>query len=156
MLPSINYTEASYPNFLKIWFGIQSTLRAQNFSGYSFPSPTNFWAQLLVHNSGDMAAANATLQPLYDFVQQEKAAGRSADISNDVQVLPNYFSLFPTPIDQLNEGAGNFEILGSRLLPLSMFEGDAADALVEVIANSTSVQFLHSKPFISLRSPREA
>lgn len=149
MLTMVNYTAESYPKFLKTWVGMQSSLRANDFSGYSYPFPTRFLAQLLVHNSGDVDRANSTLQPLYDFVQQENDAGRAANISIQAGVLPSYLSLFSTPLDQVDEGAGNVAILGSRLLPPSVFEGDAGDALVEVLANSTNVQFLHGKSVAS-------
>src|ERR1700761_1836988 len=106
MLINMNYTSASYPGLLKTFYGLQPTLRAHNFSGYTYPSPKSFTAQLLVHNSADLSGMNTTLAPLYAFAANETAQGRTFTISNTAYVLPNYMWIFPQQPGEVNEGAG--------------------------------------------------
>lgn len=141
---NITYTTASYRNFLRTWFGLQSALQENNFTFYSWPGPTGLMAQLFVHNFGDLARANATLQPLYTFAEQETAAGRPVHVQNDAILLPSYFSIFSTPLDQVYEGAGSTLVGGSRLVPLSAFE-DLVDPLIDVFVNTTGIQIFLSK-----------
>lgn len=99
------------------------------------PFPFRFFAQLLVHNSGDLPGANSTIQPLYIFAQQETAAGRPVNVEQNARVLPSYFSLFPNPPEEVNEGAGLASISGSRLLPLSVFQSSGA-GLIDVFGRA--------------------
>lgn len=144
VLLDITYTEASYRSFLNTWYGMQSALTTHNFSGYMWPSPTGFAAQLLVHNSGDLSGANETLQPLYNFAEQEASSGRPFQIQNQANVLPSYFSLFPAPSNQVTDQAGSAGVGGSRLLPLSVFQ-DSVNALVDISVNSPSLQIFLGK-----------
>jgi hypothetical protein len=145
----VNYTAPSYTSLLKTWFKLQPALTAQNFSGYTYPTNVSFFGQLLVHNSGHVSGFNATLKPLYDFVKQEKDAGRNASIGVQASVLPDYMSLFSTPPSEVDEASGIDAILGSRLLPMSTYTDDT-DRLAEVISTSPGVQFLHGKSCLSL------
>lgn len=138
---NFTYTPASYPSFLKTFFGIQSAFHAANVTGYLFPSPTNMWTVNFVPNSGDIAAANATLQPLYDWAEQETVAGRPVIVQNTFNVLLSYLDLWPfppdSPITGLLEGITVAAAYGSRLLPLEVFENsDTADQLVELVLNN--------------------
>jgi hypothetical protein len=141
----VNYTASSYTSLLKTWFMLQPALAAHNVSGYTYPTNVSFFGQLLVHNSADVSGLNATLKPLYDFVKQEKDAGRDAGIGIQARVLPDYMSMFPA--SQADEGSGIDAILGSRLLPMSTYTNDT-DRLAEVISTSPGVQFLHGKSFV--------
>ncbi|PVF95629.1 FAD-binding domain-containing protein [Serendipita vermifera] len=140
----VTYTLSSQRELLRTYLSLQPTLSARNFSGYTFTNPpvdpsTNartLGASLRVYNSADMNGVNTTLKPLYDFVDSEKNAGRPVDISIELSVLTDYFQLFSTPIDEVDEGAGMNIILGSRLLPASLFEEDKVDGFVDFIVQT--------------------
>lgn len=135
------YTPASYPSFLKAFIRLQPAMISSNITGYLFPSPTGLFSQTFVHNSADIAAANATLQPLYDWADQENAAGRPVLVQNSFSVLSSYLDLWPIPPESpyagLIEGTAVPAKYGSRLLPSSFFEDEASmDALVDIIVNN--------------------
>ena len=150
ILLQINYTQASYRDFLKTFYSLQSTLSAHNASGYTYPSPTSFTAQLLVHNSANLSGFNSTLAPLYSFAANETAQGRRVTISSQGYVLPNYMSLFPDSPATVNEGAGTNGILGSRLLPISIWQGSRLDSIVDFIVQTSLSLQIHLSEFISI------
>jgi hypothetical protein len=98
-----------------------------------------FLASLYVHNSGDLNVANSTLQPLYNYIQNEKDAGRPIQVSIQSAVHTDYFQLYSTPLDQVYEGAGVNLAVGGRLLPASLFEEGKVDSLVNLVLQT---QFL--------------
>jgi hypothetical protein len=117
---------------------MQPALQGHDFSGYTYPSRTKFQAELIVHNSNDTERANSTLAPLYTFAEQENAAGRSVELQTINQVATSYLQLFPEQPDQVDEGGGSYGIaLGSRLLPMKLFQGDSVNAVVDVFLNTT-------------------
>lgn len=130
---SVTYTQASYREFLKTRLGLQRNLAAANFTAYFWPSPTGFNANLWGHNSADISGKNATLLPLYQWAQQETAAGRPATVQNTAEVLDSYFDIFDLPPDQQSLGAGTLLVGGSRLLPFSSMEGAPLDTLIDVL-----------------------
>jgi hypothetical protein len=137
---NFTYTPASYPSFLKTFFRLQPALISNNITGYLFPSSTNFFTQTFVYNSADIAAANATIKPLYDWAEQENAAGRPVEIQNSFSVLSSYLGVWPippeSPYEGLTEGTSLPVKYGSRLLPPSLFENEAKiDALVDIFVN---------------------
>lgn len=133
----LSYTEASYHGLLQTHLNIQPALIATNFSGYTYPSPTNFNALLFVHNSADLAGLNSTLQPFYSFASNETAGGRPVTIEALSTLLTNYMQVFFDDPQTVEEGAGMpGAVLGGRLLPLSSFQGASADALVDLIDNT--------------------
>jgi hypothetical protein len=143
---SVIYTAPSYQGLLRTYFLLQPTLSAQSFSGYTYlalPSGSAgsslFLTSLYVHNSGDLNAANSTLQPLYNYIQNEKDAGRPIQVSIRSAVRTDYFQLYSTPLDQVCEGAGSNVALGGRLLPASLFEEGEMDSLVDL---AQQTQFL--------------
>ena len=132
----MTYTKASYHGFLETFLTLQPTLAAHNFSGYLYPAPTIFLAQLVVHNSADFSGANATLHPLYAFAESETAVGRPVAVQMQSYVLTDYLQLFPDPPAQDSEGgAGSASILGSRLAPITAFQEGQVDALVNFFEN---------------------
>jgi hypothetical protein len=150
---NVSYTAASYRGLLKTFLLLQPTLSAQNFTGYTYPikavdtatNMTIFNALWFVHNSADLAGANSTIQPLYDFVKSENDAGRPMSIASRNAVLGSYLQMWPLSPDKVNENAGAIEILGSRLLPVSAFQGNV-DGLVELLATTRLVpMFNHGK-----------
>jgi hypothetical protein len=144
MLVNVTYTTASYHGFLKTLLTLQPTMSAHNFSGYSFPAPTMFLAELLVHNSANLSGANATLHPLYAFAESETAVGRPVTVQMRSYILTDYLQLFPNPPEEDSEGAGTAAILGSRLAPITAFQEGQVDALVNFIGNLSeygSLQF---------------
>lgn len=156
---NLTYTEASYRSFLKTWSKAQPAFTANHISGYMTFTPTAFFGDLMVHNSADVDAANATMESLYKFAEEETAGGRSVQIQKAFTILPSYFSLFSIPLDELlelNFGAGSVLVAGSRLVPLSLFQGDRVDDLINVLMNSPlSLVFLsecllskHPSPYI--------
>lgn len=148
MLVNATYTKASYHGFLKTLLTLQPTLSTQNFSGYLFPFPNMFLAQLLVHNSPDLIGANATLHPLFAFAESETAAGRPVTINTLGYVLTDYLQLFPDPPEKDSENAGIAAILGSRLAPITAFQEGKVDALVnffETLPEYGYLQFHLSK-----------
>jgi hypothetical protein len=150
ILLSMNYTQPSYRNLLKTFYSLQPTLSAHNASGYTYPSPTSFSAQLVVHNSADLSGFNSTLAPLYAFAANETAQGRPVTVSSQAYVLPNYMSLFPSSPGSVNEGAGNNGILGSRLLPMSIWQGSSLDSIVDFITQTQFGVQIHLSEFISI------
>jgi len=136
MLVNVTYTRASYHGILKTILTLQPALAAHNFSGYLYPAPTMFSAQLLVHNSADLSGANATLHPLYAFAESETAVGRPVTVQMQSYVLTDYLQLFPNSPEQDSEGgAGSAAILGSRLAPITAFQEGQVDALVNFFEN---------------------
>jgi hypothetical protein len=117
-------------------------MAAHNFSGYLYPYPTMFFAQLLVHNSADLSGANATLHPLFAFAESETAQGRPVTIQTLGYVLTDYFQLFPDPPEKDSESAGIAAILGSRLAPITAFQEGKVDALVNLIENLPEYGYL--------------
>lgn len=93
---------------------------------------------------------NATLAPLYTFAANETAHGRPVQIGSIAQVLPDFFTIFPQPPGTVSEeGVGIPAILGSRLLPMSTFQGAALDALVSLMVQTPfEIQVLLSKFFL--------
>jgi hypothetical protein len=150
ILLKLNYTHPSYRNLLKTFYSLQPTLSAHNASGYTFPSPTSFAALLLIHNSADISGFNSTLAPLYSFAANETAQGRPVTISSQGYVLPNYMSLFPDSPATVNEGAGTDGILGSRLLPMSIWQGSRLDSIVDFIVQTQFALQIHLSEFISI------
>jgi hypothetical protein len=147
---NITYPESSYRGFLAAWFSLQSILEQNNFSGYSFPTPTGFTAQMFIHNSADTDTANNSFSPLREFGDSERGAGRDFSVQIAVEVLPSYFSLFPIEPNDVDEGAGVALIGGSRLLPLNVWT-DSRDALIDVFVNSPGIQmFLRKYPHSQL------
>ncbi|PVF95626.1 FAD-binding domain-containing protein [Serendipita vermifera] len=148
---NVTYTAPSYPALLKSYLSLQPALSAKNFSGYSYPAipvdpSTNtsmLTAFLLVHNSGDLAGANSTLQPFFDFVKSEQDAGRPMTVNMGAWVYSNYFQMWPGPVEQVDEGAGGTSILGSRLLPSSLFEADKVDGLVNFLTQTQHFPIFH-------------
>jgi hypothetical protein len=143
---SVTYAASSYRELLRTYLLLQPTLSAQNFSGYTFPAlpsgSTNsslFLATLYVHNSKDINSANSTLQPLYNYIQNEKDAGRPIQVEIQSAVHTDYFQLYGTPLDQVYEGAGVNLAIGGRLLPASLFEESRVDSLVNLVLQT---QFL--------------
>ncbi|PVF95630.1 FAD-binding domain-containing protein [Serendipita vermifera] len=136
---NVTYTPSSQRGLLRTYLSLQPIFSARNISGYTLPSvpvdqSTNtsmLVAKLMVYNSADMTGANTTLKPFYDFVDSEKNAGRPIGISLKLSVLTDYLQLWSTPIDEVDEGAGRNSILGSRLLPVSLFEEDKVDGLTD-------------------------
>jgi hypothetical protein len=100
-------------------------------------------ANLLVPNSGDIQAANSTFQPLWDFIACEQAAGRPLNVTIETNVLSNYYDMWPGPPGQLDEGEGRVAILGSRLLPASMFEEGKVDGLVDLLLHTQLYPIFH-------------
>lgn len=125
---------------------------AHNFSGYVYPSNTTTTAELFVHNSADLSGANSTLQPLYQFAANETAQGRTVAIGGQSRVLPNYFSIFSGQPGYVDEGAGGDGLLGSRLLPLSTFQGSTGESLIQFLEETPfSIQFLWGQCLIQVR-----
>jgi hypothetical protein len=130
---------------------LQPTLSAKNFSGYSYPAipadpatnTSTLMALLVVHNSADLAGANSTLQPLYDFAKSETDAGRPIMTNVLSWVYSSYLQMFPGPVDQIDEGAGGTSILGSRLLPASLFEEGKIDGLVDFLTQTQGFPIFH-------------
>ncbi|PVG02321.1 FAD-binding domain-containing protein [Serendipita vermifera] len=143
---AINYTSASYRGLLKTYLLLQPAISARNFTGYTYPirsvdpatSTTIFNALWFVHNSADITGANSTIQPLYDFIKNETAAGRPMSISTRAAVLGSYLQMWPATPETANENSGAIEILGSRLLPVSAFQGNV-DGLVDLLATTPLV-----------------
>ncbi|CAG8760356.1 12306_t:CDS:2, partial [Acaulospora colombiana] len=148
---TINYTPQSYPNLMRTYLSLQPMLSAQNFSGYTYPvkdkdSTTNtntWWSIWVVPNSADIAGSNSAIKPIFDLVQSETNAGRPMSISNQSAVLPSYLAMWPDNPKTAKENTAINQILGSRLLPVSAFEGNL-DAFVDLL-NTTDVtpMFLH-------------
>jgi hypothetical protein len=144
---NITYTPPSYRELLKTYLLLQPTMSAHNFSGSALPvntpdpstNSTMFVAKLFVFNSVDIIGANSTLRPLYDFVERETGAGRPMRLGVQSRVLTDYFQLWSVPIDQIDEGAGRNAIMGSRLLPISLFEEGKVDPLVDLLAQSQMI-----------------
>lgn len=145
----MNYTTASYPGLLKAFYGLQSTLSARNISGYTYPAPTTFYAELFLANSADLSGMNSTLAPLFAFATNETAQGRAVEIFSVGAVVPDYFSIFPQQPNQVDEGAGGVGLLGSRLLPLSTFQGAKLNALANFIAQTPFGIQIHLSKFLS-------
>ncbi|PVF95632.1 FAD-binding domain-containing protein, partial [Serendipita vermifera] len=148
---NVTYTPSSYPGLLKTYLLLQTTLSARNFSGYSYPSrpvdpSTNtsmLAANLLVPNSGDIQAANSTLRPLWDFIESERNAGRSLNVTIESSVVSNYYDMWPGPPGHLDEGEGRVAILGSRLLPADIFEEGTVDGLVDLLLQTQLYPIFH-------------
>ncbi|PVF95631.1 FAD-binding domain-containing protein [Serendipita vermifera] len=143
---NIKYTPASYRGLLKTYLLLQPTFSARNYSGYARPvtpdpstNSTMFVAKVFAFNFADLNGVNSTLKPLYDFIESETSAGRPMNMSVQSRVLTDYFQLWDTPIDQIDEGAGRNAIMGSRLLPISLFEDGEVDPLVDLLAQSQSI-----------------
>jgi hypothetical protein len=58
-------------------------------------------------------------------------------------VFTDYFQLWPAQPEQVNEGAGGLSVLGSRLLPPSLFEEGNVDGLVNLLAQTRFVPIFH-------------
>ncbi|KIM28701.1 hypothetical protein M408DRAFT_131429 [Serendipita vermifera MAFF 305830] len=137
------YTKASQHGFLKTLLTLQPALAAHNFSGYMYPSPTNFTSYLLVHNSADISGANATFQPLYDFAEAETGQGRPVTITSVATVLTEYLQMWgQDPLTVSEDGAARSILLGSRLAPMSAFEEPQVDAMVSFMENLGDYEFL--------------
>ncbi|KIM28702.1 hypothetical protein M408DRAFT_131454 [Serendipita vermifera MAFF 305830] len=138
------FTNPSYHGFLMTALTLQPTMAAHNFSGYMYPYPTNFLGLLFVHNSADLAGANATLQPLYDFAASETSQGRPAQVQMLSYVLTDYTQIFPEDPSTISEpGIGVSSILGSRLAPVTAFEGERAETMANFIENTPGTTILH-------------
>jgi hypothetical protein len=110
-------------------------------------------------NSNNTTIAKELMQALHAFAEKENKEGRPVNVDADIDVLPSYWSLYPTPDDihKIDEGATLSLIGGSRLLPLDVFEGrdeNVTEALIDVIANAPKNQgypgviLLHGKHLI--------
>ncbi|PVF95627.1 FAD-binding domain-containing protein [Serendipita vermifera] len=146
----MNYTSPSLRELLKTYLLLQPTLSANNFSGYSLPggsdpstNTSTLLASLLVHNSNDLAGVNSTLKALYDFAKSETEAGRPVSVNTSGRVLTSYFQLFPEDPAQVKEGAGETSIMGSRLLPASLFQEGKVDGLVDLLAQTQGYPIFH-------------
>ncbi|CAG8686784.1 9487_t:CDS:2, partial [Acaulospora colombiana] len=149
---SVNYTESKFRGLLKTYLQLQPELIAQNFSGYTYPyisplssyalskansndsssnSTDTFVTALVRYNSNDAMAANATLKPFFDYVQREQLNMTFSNVT-----LTKYIQQFDQPPDQVNEGAGQASVFGSRLLPPSLFEEGNIDGLVDFVINT--------------------
>lgn len=147
----VSYAQASYREFLRTWFALQRDLSAANFTAYFWPTPNGFAANLWNHNSGDIPGKNATLLPLYQWAQQETAAGRAVTVQNTASVLGSYFDIFDLPVDQQSPGAGTVLVGGSRLLPLNSLEGSAVDTVIDVLMETPVIAVFMSASFLLYR-----
>jgi hypothetical protein len=148
---NVTYTPASKRELLKSFLSLQPTWSAHNISGYSYPAipvdpitnSSMLATILIVPNSDDIEGTNSTVKPLYDFVASEEAAGRHLNVSSQGFVLPNYYLFWNVPIDQVDEGAGGSSILGSRLLPASLFEEGKVDGLADLLTQTQLFPIFH-------------
>jgi hypothetical protein len=117
-------------------------MSAHNFSAYVYtalPGPvagtSAFQGLLLVPNSSDIAAANSTLKPLFDYMESEKQAGRQMEGSIQGVVLPSFFDVWG-PLENWDTNGGKVQIMGSRLCPLSIFQEGNYDALLNLLVET--------------------
>lgn len=93
-------------------------------------------ANLLVYNSADLASANATLRPLYDFAASEMSQNRSVQINATGSVLTEYFQIFGSDPSTISEdGVGIPAILGRRLAPITALQGERAESMANFLEN---------------------
>ena len=143
MLFNATYTNASYTSFLREYLALQPTLSARNVSGYSFPTATGMLAQLMIHNTANFTSLNSTLQPMFDLAASETSKGRPVKIETRGGVLPSYLSIFNEDIATVDEGAGGYAILGSRLVPASAFQSDKVQKITEFMVKTPFTVLLH-------------
>jgi hypothetical protein len=111
---------------------------------------TSFATVLFLYNSDDIAGANSTLKPFYDFLQSEADAGRPLAVASQAYVLTSYMQLWMTPLDQVRENGAGTSIQGSRLFPASTFEEENVDAFLDLIIDSPFFpHFNFGKPHVS-------
>lgn len=117
-------------------FALQPGLLAHNVSGYIYPFLNSTVANLLVYNSADLASANATLRPLYDFAASEMSQNRSVQINATGSVLTEYFQIFGSDPSTISEdGVGIPAILGRRLAPITALQGERAESMANFLEN---------------------
>ncbi|PVG03844.1 FAD-binding domain-containing protein [Serendipita vermifera] len=146
---NLTFTQPSYRGLLRTFLALQPATEAQNFSSYCYPTlpstdPTKnlFQALFLVPNSSNYEKANSTIKPLYDFIESEKQAGREIGGGIGGGVLPSFLSVWGT-LESQDGHAGIYQIMGSRLLPISLFAENKVDSLLDVLANTPLTPFIN-------------
>ncbi|KDQ14445.1 hypothetical protein BOTBODRAFT_66050 [Botryobasidium botryosum FD-172 SS1] len=124
VLLSINTTGGAFTPTLSKFLEFQLTLADANFAGYSylFPPASILGTYTLAHSDGNIASANATFEPLFQYAQEH---ADQVSIGTNIVFVESQSTLYDQILPQTIPGlAGVFSILGPRLLPRSAFEGD--------------------------------